>query len=192
MRLNEMPFNIFIMDVTPELIRSMRATTTTEIFETGTRNFNRDGLFSVETYGTLGSPERDGRFSYINLNTSIFHPLIYKRLGTLKRLYTEIIEGTRYAIFDEEKKDFIPADETVGETGFAFFVKHFPNLVIEEGDSEIRNLRVRLINENRNKAMLERILVMPAGLRDLIVGTGHRKNLRRRDQQILPCNDFHR
>lgn len=174
MRLNELPFNIFIMDVSQDLVRSMRVTNTTEIFETGTRNFNRDGLFSVETYGTLGSPERDGRFSYTNLNTTIFHPLIYKRLGTLKRLYTEIIEGTRYAIFDEEKKDFMPADELSGQTGFAFFVKHFPSLVISEGDSEIRNLRVRLINENRNKAMMDKILIMPAGLRDIIIEPGGR------------------
>lgn len=171
MRTNDIPFNVFLMELTPDLIRTMRPTTTTEIFETGTRNFHRDGLFSVETYGPLGSPERDGRFSYINLHTRIFHPLIYKRLGSLKRLYLDILENRRYAIFNTETLDFEPSNELEGETGFAFFVKHFPQLKVEEGDSEIRNLRVKLINENKDKALMERIPIMPAGLRDLVVET---------------------
>lgn len=169
MQTAEIPFNIFLMDVTPSLVKSMRATTTTEIFETGTRNFHRDGLFSVETYGPLGSPERDGRFSYIELNTQIFHPLIYKRLGSLKRLFLDIIEGRRYAVFNEEIKDFEPSNELEGQTGFAFFVEHFMDLVIHENDSEIRNLRVRLVNKNKDLALIDKILIMPAGLRDLNV-----------------------
>lgn len=169
MRTNDIPFNIFLMELTPQLIRSMRPTVTTEIFETGTRNFHKDGLFSVETFGPLGSPERDGRFSFINLNTRIFHPLIYKRLGSLKRLYLDILEGRRYAVFNTETFDFEPSNEMEGDTGFAFFVRHFPELKIEEGDSEIRNLRVKLINKNKENALVDKVLVMPAGLRDLMV-----------------------
>lgn len=167
MQLDHIPFNIFIMDVTPALVESMRPTNTTEIFETGTRNFHPNGLFSVETYGPLGSAERDGRFSYIDIHTEVFHPLIYKRLGSLKRLYLEILEGKRYAIFSEETKDFEPSNEIEGETGFAFFTQHFPKLELKETDSDIRNLRVKLINNNKTKAMVNKVLVMPAGLRDL-------------------------
>lgn len=167
MQLDHIPFNIFIMDVTPALVRGMRPTTTTEIFETGTRNFHPDGMFSIETYGALGSSERDGRFSYIDIHTEVFHPLIYKRLGSLKRLYLDVIEGKRYAIFDDATADFEPSNEVEGETGFAFFTRHFPKLVLKEGDSDLRNLRVKLINENKDKAFVNKILVMPAGLRDL-------------------------
>lgn len=169
MKTNDIPFNISLMELTPELIRSMRPTTTTEIFETGTRNFHKDGLFSVETYGPLGSPERDGRFSYIELNTTIFHSLVYKRLGSLKRLYIDILEGRRYAVFNPDKKDFEGSNEIEGETGYAFFVRHFQELELLETDSEVRNLRVKLINNNKDKALLDKLLVMPAGLRDLNV-----------------------
>lgn len=169
MRTNDIPFNIFLMELTPELTRLMRPTTTTEIFETGTRNFHPEGLFSVETFGALGSPERDGRFSYVNLHTRIFHPLVYKRLGSLKRLYLDILENRRYAVFNTETLDFDPSNEIEGETGFAFFVRHFPQLKLEEGDSEIRNLRVKLINNNKDKALTDKIPIMPAGLRDLNV-----------------------
>lgn len=174
MRTNDIPFNIFLMDLTPQLIRSMRPTSTTEIFETGTRNFHKDGLFSVETFGPLGSPERDGRFSYIELHTRVFHPLVYKRLGSLKRLYLDILEGRRYAVFNTETFDFEPSNEMEGETGFSFFVRHFPDLKLEEGDSELRNLRVKLINKNKDKALTDKVLVMPAGLRDLMVETSGR------------------
>lgn len=167
MQLDHLPFNIFLLKLTPELLRLMRPTTTTEIFETGTRNFHPEGLFSTETFGPLGSKERDGRFSYVNLNTTIFHPLIYKRLGSLKRLYLDVIEGRRYATFSSETKDFEPSNEIEGETGFAFFVNHLPELELKEGDSEIRNLRVKLINENKDNLMVDKVLVNPAGLRDI-------------------------
>lgn len=169
MRLNTVPFNISLLRLTPELLRTMRQTTTGEIFETGTNNLNKDGLFSVETFGALGSDERDVRFSYIDLHTSIFHPLILKRLGTLKRLYLDIIAGKRHAVWNAEAKDFVPSDPIEGETGFAFFVKHFPDLVFTKGDSSVRNMRIKLIDDNRDKAMTSKVLVMPAGLRDLVV-----------------------
>ena len=169
MRLNTVPFNVWLLRVTPELLRSMRPTTTGEIFETGTNNLNKDGLFSVETFGPLGSKERDKRFSYIELHTSIFHPLILKRLGTLKRLYLDIISGKRYALWNAEAKDFVPSDPIEGETGFAFFMKHFPELVFTPGDSSVRNMRIQLIDKNRENATTKHVLVMPAGLRDIQV-----------------------
>lgn len=169
MRLNSIPFNIWLLKITPELVRSMSPTTTGEIFETGTNNLNAQGLFSVENFGPVGSVQRDRRFSYINLHTTVFHPLIFKRLGTLKRMYTDICAGKRFAVWDPEIKDFVGSDPLNGETGYAFFVKHFPEIQFQRSESSLRNLRIDLINENRDKAFTDKILVMPAGLRDIQV-----------------------
>lgn len=169
MKIKEIPFRIWIMDITPELLRNLKEVRSLEIFESGTNNLKADGLFSTEIFGPLGSDERDSRFGYINLNTKIFHPLYFKRLGALKQLYMEICTGKRYAVWDEKEKDFFPSDEVEGKTGFAFFVKHFPELTPAHNQSSARSVRIRLIEENRSKALRSDVLVQPAGIRDIQV-----------------------
>lgn len=172
MQINEIPFNISILQPTAELVRTMGRCTTNEIFESGTSIFNQTGLFSAEIFGPVGSEERNRRFGYIELNTKIFHPLIFKRLGTLKDLYRGIILGQRYAEWDEETKDFHSSTPAEGNTGFAFFTEHFPDLVLSETESSLRSLRIKLINENKDKAMHDKYLVLPAGLRDYTIAEG--------------------
>lgn len=166
MRINEIPFNISILQPNAELVRTMGKCTTNEIFESGTSTFNQSGLFSAEIFGPVGSEERDRRFGYIDLNTTILHPLIFKRLGTLKDLYRGIILGTRYGIWDEETKDFHSSTPAEGNTGFAFFMEHFHEIQFPRTGSSGRNLRIKLIEDNRQKALWEKYLILPAGLRD--------------------------
>lgn len=174
MRIEEIPFNISILQPNAELVRQMGPCTTNEIFESGTSVFNQNGLFSAEIFGPVGSEERDRRFGYIELNTKIFHSLIFKRLSTLKDLYRGIILGTRYAVWDEETKDFIASSPAEGNTGFAFFVDHFMELQLPKTDSSLRSLRIRLIEENKDKALHDKYLVLPAGLRDYTVSEAGR------------------
>lgn len=169
MQIKEIPFNISILQPTAELVRTMGRCTTNEIFESGTSIFNQNGLFGAEIFGPVGSEERDRRFGYIELNTKIFHALIFKRLGTLKDLYRGIILGTRYALWDEEIKDFISSTPAEGNTGFAFFVEHFPELQLTATESSLRSLRIKLINDNKDKALHDKYLVLPAGLRDYTI-----------------------
>lgn len=174
MRINEIPFNISILNPTTELVRTMGKLTTNEIFESGTSTFNQNGLFSAEIFGPVGSEERDRRFGYIDLNTTILHPLIFKRLGALKDLYRGIILGTRYAKWDDETKDFHAASPVDGDTGFAFFMEHYMEIQFPRNNSSSRNLRIKLIEENREKSLWQRYLVLPAGLRDYIISEGGR------------------
>lgn len=185
MRINDVPFNVFIVQPDAELTKQMRQVTVNDIFEPGTQVFHPDGLFSTETFGPVGSDERDLRFGFIKLNTRVFNALIYLRLGTLKKLYHDIIMGKRLAEWDPERKDFYGSDEISGETGFAFFVKYFPELVLDPGDSNARNTRIALINKYRDKALMDRVLVQPAGLRDYELGD----NGRHREGEI---NTFYR
>lgn len=172
MRLNSIPFNIWLLKMTPELVRSMSPTLSGEIFEPGTNNLKHDGLFSVETFGPIGSTIRDQRFSYINLNTQIFHPLIFKRFGTLKRMYLDIAAGKRYVKWNPDIKDFVGSDPIEGQTGFALFFKYFREIEYTESDSPIRNLRINLIKKNLDNATVDKMMVMPAGLRDIQVERG--------------------
>ena len=49
------------------LVRTMRPVTRTDIYDGVTSNFHEDGLFSITTFGRVGSEERDNNFSFIRL-----------------------------------------------------------------------------------------------------------------------------
>jgi len=197
MKVTDLPFNIEIMDVNADLVRNLRQVTSTDIMESSgqklgpaefldskeltfqgkgniTSDFHQDGLFSIETFGRVGDKRRDSQFAYVNIKTTIFHPIIYKALGKLKGLYHEILSGKAYAVWDDAEKDFVASDETDGETGFQFFVKHWDDIKFKRTGSPARNERIKLINKYKDRAMTSRILILPAGLRDVRVGAGNR------------------
>ena len=161
-------FNVQLMEVDADKVAPLQPIETLDIFESrDTGKLHPKGIFATEIFGEFGSQDRDITFSYIKLGTRILHPIVYKRLSKVGKFYTEIMAGQRYAHWDDEKKDFIEAKKGEGETGYAFFMRHFPELEIAKGDSEIRQQRVELINRYKNKALTPYVLVMPAGLRDV-------------------------
>ena len=48
------------------------------IFESSSNIFKKDGLFSNEIFGDVGSKDRMERCGYIDLKIPVMHPLIYK------------------------------------------------------------------------------------------------------------------
>lgn len=164
----KMPFNVKLLKLDAGQLRLLKPITTLDRFDgASTGNFHDKGLFSTEIFGRVGEEARDETFAYIPLKTKILHPVIYNRLERLKRLYIGILSGKAYAIWDDKVKDFIAADETEGETGFQFFMSHWDEIKFPKGDSEIRKMRVRLMDKYRDEAVIDNILVMPAGLRDV-------------------------
>lgn len=140
-----------------------------DILDGSSKNFHPNGLFSTEIFGKVGDERRNRLYAYIDLRLSIFHPTIYRSIIGLKELYGQIMAGTAYAVFDPETKDFVPSSLVDGHTGYEFFVKHFPELQFEERKSTSREFAIRMINKNRESSLLNKMLVMPAGLRDFTV-----------------------
>jgi hypothetical protein len=166
MRVELSAFNIELLIPSEILTNYIRPVTNLAIFEKQSRNFHPEGLFSTEIFGKIATEERNERFSYIDLNVNIFHPVIYKSLASLKKLYVGIMSGKDYAIWDSKKKDFVPATIADGKTGFAFFIKHFKELKFEERPSDSREFNIKLIYKYLNKGMFNKLLILPAGLRD--------------------------
>lgn len=162
----KMPFNVKLLKLNPGQIRLLTPIATLDRTEGATDNFHPEGLFSTEIFGRVGDERRDTTFSYIPLKTTILHPFVYQRLERLKRLYIGILSGKSYAIWDETAKDFIAADEVDGETGYEFFMSHWKDIVFPLGDSEIRKQRIKMMDKYRDDAVIDNVLVMPAGLRD--------------------------
>lgn len=170
MRSKELPFNVELLKLTPSRLSTMRPVTSIEFFESANGDLHDDGLFSVSIFGRVGSEERDQRFSFIDVKLEVMHPVIYERLVKLKNLYKGILAGTHYVLWDDNVKDFVPADELRGQTGYSYFMKHWKKIQFARNDSAIRDLRIQLIEKYRDRAMTSKILVMPAGLRDIETG----------------------
>lgn len=167
------PVNIAIMDV-DEFINTHRAlpVTSSLVLEPSTNNFHEDGLYSETIFGPVGSPERMTRFGFIDLNTQILNPKIFKIIVQLGSLYKDIMSGSAYAVFDPVTKDFKrvvgdPVNTPNSNTGYSFFLSHFHELSFHTTASSRRDERIEVINQYKHKAIITRYLVEPAGLRDI-------------------------
>ena len=166
------PFNISIMDP-DEYIKKygIREITSTFIYENSTNDLHKEGLYSESIFGELGSKKRKLKMGYINLNTSIFNPVIYRSIISISNLYEDIISGRKYAIFDREENDFVLAkmDEEGADTGITFFKKHFNRLEIKKTSSIKRNNKIKIFKKYEKNILIDKLLVLPAGLRELEV-----------------------
>lgn len=169
MNLTLPPFNVWLITPETQALKSTRSVRVLDTFDSSGSLFHPDGLFSVETFGRQGSPERDKTISYVALNTTILHPEVFVTLKRLRALYIGIISGKRYAVWNEVDKDFDPSDSADAKTGFSFFISHFPDIVFKRNNSDVRNLRIDLVEKYQNKALLTNHLILPAGLRDAYV-----------------------
>lgn len=163
----DIPFNISILHLTDDKLKGIRPVRSMDILDGNTTNFNQDGLFSTEIFGKFGTQLRNKRFSYIDVKIPIFHPVIYKSLISLKRLYEGIINGTEYANWDKETNDFVRSDPINGRTGFAFFIEYWDKIEFKETGSVERSQNILLIKKYKDIALTNRVIVMPAGLRDV-------------------------
>lgn len=164
-----MPLNFALLYLSAEDVQGTRKIATNDIFEGMSRNFHPDGLFSVATFGKAGEDRRDRTFSYIDLNIPILHPLIFKTILDLKALYGDIMSGRAYAIFDKEQKDFVKSDAENGQTGYAFFLKHYRSIDFKRTDSNQRDYYIELVNQDKKHPLMDKLVVMPAGLRDYVI-----------------------
>ncbi len=161
----------YLLNVDRTLVSRLRPTTTLDTFVGATNELHDDGLYSTLTFGPVGSDVRDEKFSYIDVGIEILSPAIALTLFELKRLYKDIMSGKRHAVWNPEEKDFEPAsvgDEGAG-TGYSFFLSHYKELTPKKTGSLIREDSVDVFNKFRDIALSQYVLVMPAGLRDLVI-----------------------
>lgn len=163
------PFNLSLLFATDEDVHGMRPIKVLDIMEGMTKNFHPDGLFSTDIFGKVGGEFRNRLFSYIDLRVPIFNPTLYKTIIRMKSLYEEIMLGKSFAIFNPVTKDFEKSTIMLGETGYDFFFKHFPQLQFEDRKAISRKKGIELIEKYRKRAWINRLFVMPAGLRDYVV-----------------------
>ena len=163
---NIQPTNLDLIFATDEDVRSMIPIQVQDTMEGMTKNFHPRGLFSTEIFGKAGSEYRNRLFSYIDLRIDIIHPHLYQNVVKLKSFYGDLISGKAYAIFDEKLKDFVPSNIIDGKTGYHFFFENYPKIKFEERDARTRKKIIKMLYKYRERFWINKLLVLPAGLRD--------------------------
>jgi len=171
---SDVPFNIFLLELTPERLKYLKPVTKLDIFEGGSSDFSEEGLFSTSIFGRVGDERRNYRFSYIDVKVPIMHPVIFNVLVKMKRLYGDILSGQAYARWDDELKDFVKASVIDGDTGYAFFIQHWNDIDFGTTSSINREQAVKLVKKYQDRALTDKIVVLPAGLRDLEIDKHNR------------------
>lgn len=167
--LGSLPYNISLLILSAEDVRGLTQIDVLDIFGNASKDFHPSGLFSVEAFGKVGEEKRNRHFAYIDLSVEIFHPTIYRSILQLKELYGKIMSGTAYAVFDPATKDFEPSTMEKGQTGFSFFLKHFHQIEFEQRPSTSRTFAIEMIRKYQKSLMMDKMVVMPAGLRDFVI-----------------------
>ncbi len=164
-----LPFNITLLNLTDDLVRGITPITTLDTFNKATKNFHDDGLFSTVIFGKVGDEARDRRFSFIPLNTVVIHPIIYKVITKMKAFYEDIMSGKQFAEWDKITRQFIKSTPVDGRTGYSFFMEHFNDLDFEETGSDLRQLYTDLYLKYKKISLVNKIIVIPAGMREFEV-----------------------
>lgn len=172
--MKRIPFNVFLLVLTPQNTQGIKPVRSLDIFEGSSSNFHEDGLFSVSIFGRVGDELRSKRVSYIDLKTSVLHPIILRALVSLKRLYGGIISGSEYARWNDQENDFERASPLEGKTGFAFFLEHWKKIKFTDTKSISREQRILLLQRYKDEALLDKLVVMPAGMRDIEIDNSGR------------------
>jgi hypothetical protein len=172
MQKSDVPFNVSILQLTEKKLVGVKPVTKQDIFDGATHNFDESGLFSVSIFGKVGDEKRSQRFSFIDVKAPVFHPVIYRALSNMKRLYAAIMSGSEYATWNPEEKDFERSNAVVGRTGFAFFLEYWRFIEFGDTKSTTREMNTSLIQKFKDVALTSKIIVMPAGMRDVELDGG--------------------
>ena len=160
--------------LTPDKVKwqLMPPVTSTDVTKGMTNNLHPEGLYSIEIFGRVGSEQRDETESWIDFKLPVFIPLVFNELISIKGLYQGILKKSEYAVWDPEQKDFIKSNMMDGQTGFSFFMKHYPEIDFRLTESFKRKKKIELLDRFRKGAVTDRILTLPAGLRDIQFNPG--------------------
>ena len=153
---------IKVLDVN-KFAQGLKPVTSTEL-KTRTGEFNPNGLLSEDIFGVEGSLDRSKNMSFMNLNTKIIHPTLYRHIVRLEPKL-EMMFSTEINITPIPTGG-VRKDEN-GITGITSFIENFKNIKFRDLGSASR----KTIIENLNQAykdgtlFIDKLPVVPPDVR---------------------------
>lgn len=158
---------LILLDDKSPALKQLGLISSTTIFESSSRNFHSDGLYSTEIFGKVGTETRKTNYGIIDLKLPVIHPTIYTALTQAKELHEGIMSKRRYAIWDAKDKCFVESDVSRGETGMVFFLSHVSELKLPLTGSDRRINTNTLLDKYRPTFTYTKLIVIPAFYRDM-------------------------
>jgi DNA-directed RNA polymerase subunit beta' len=131
-----------VLDVN-KFVKSLKPVTSTEL-KTRTGEFAPEGLLSEEIFGNEGSLDRAKKFSYINLNTKIIHPTLYRHIIKLERKLEKMFSTESSFLITSAGE--IREDDN-GITGIAAFIENFPKIKFRDLNSSARKTLIENLTQ---------------------------------------------
>ena len=166
MQLSMLPFNIDLLLLKEEEVKYMKPIKVLDIFDGFSRNFHKDGLFSIDIFGKVGEEKRNRSYAYIDLHVPIIHPVVFKAIVDLKALYGDIISSKAYVTFDKTTGEYTQSTALKGQTGYSYFISNLKDLKPAERPSMQREFNINILEKYRTTMFFNKLIVLPAGLRD--------------------------
>ena len=91
--MNQKLFNLDLLILDDQMAKQMKEVKSLAIFQSSKKEFDPEGLFSVQIFGPIGHEQRSQMPAYIDLKIPILHPLVFRTLISLKAAYLDILEG---------------------------------------------------------------------------------------------------
>lgn len=140
---------IKVLDVN-KFVKGLRPVTST-VLKTRTGEFHPDGLLSEEIFGVEGSLDRSKKMSYIDLNTEVIHPTLYRHIIKLERKLEKMFSTDQGIRINPDGS--ITEDEN-GIVGISAFIENFPKIKFRDLNSAQR----KAIIENLKQAYKDKTL----------------------------------
>lgn len=165
------PLVLSLLVVNKQFISHLNEVSSRDVHEQNSTTFNSSGLFSEVIFGPTASQERLTNLGYINFNMAVMHPRLFREFVSLSTLYKGLLDGTRFAIFDDKVNDFVEATEDEGSTGYNFVFKHYDKIIHNKKNVAIsRTAKIEFLEKyNKDETFISNYIVLPAGLRDYSV-----------------------
>lgn len=123
-----------------------------------------DGLLSNEIFG-ITKDQRANIFAYIDLSEYFMHPLCYIIWNSMDRNLSKIVHGTNKFIIDKDGQ-FVE-DEENGNNGLKWLKANMDKIKFKRTDSKKRDVKIKFLEESRNRMFQKHVIVIPAYYRDI-------------------------
>ena len=141
-----------------------------QLFISNSYNFHPNGLLSEDIFGLDGSRERKSAMSWIDLNCTVIHPVVYDVISkTIERKIPKLLSGEAPCIIGED--GLLMTDPEGDINGMASFAKNIHKIKFRNPDAPARKKVIEVFYKyiKQNLFFMNRLLVISPDYRGVSV-----------------------
>jgi len=126
-----------------------------------------EGLYSEEIFGRMGHTNRKKTFGYINLHTKVIHPEIFSIVAGLSPVIASCLRGKKKFFLNQDGVLEESPDGAYGISGVKEFIDIYDKIDLKKTAQKTHPDSVKFLTKNRELIFIDKLLCLPAGVRDI-------------------------